>query len=130
MNNRDENIILLRGEPLGEVSTNSSEEEQFQNQILRPILKLQNDLLLSVFKNYIAEQKNNFYNLNRDQKMVFIDNAIQKDTKLRNLYKGLILGLFTIEEYNTFKLLSASLNKRLMSMLQERIKSQLQLLEP
>jgi len=126
---RNENILLLRGENLGQIKEESSLEERFQNQTLRPILKLQNDLLILIFKNYIAENKNNFYTLNLDKKLLFIENAIQKDTKLRNLYKGVILALFTIEEYDLFSTHSTTLNKRLISMLIERLKSQLQLFE-
>jgi len=126
---RNENILLLRGENLGQIKEDSSLEERFQNQTLRPILKLQNDLLILIFKNYIAENKNNFYTLNLDKKLLFIENAIQKDTKLRNLYKGVILALFTIEEYDLFSTHSTTLNKRLISMLIERLKSQLQLFE-
>jgi hypothetical protein len=33
------------------VSTQSSSEEMFQNEVLRPILKLQNDLFIASFKN-------------------------------------------------------------------------------
>jgi hypothetical protein len=32
------------------VSTQSSSEEMFQNEVLRPILKLQNDLFIASFK--------------------------------------------------------------------------------
>ena len=50
MNNRDHFIAALRGEKLGEINSQTSAEELFQNQILRPILKLQNDLFVEIFK--------------------------------------------------------------------------------
>ena len=37
--------------------------ETFQNETLRPILKFQNDLLLEVYRQYIAQYKNAFYEL-------------------------------------------------------------------
>ncbi len=42
-------------------------------------------------------------NLTVDKKMHFIENSIQKDIKFRNALKGMILGLFSIEEYLSYK---------------------------
>ena len=59
--------------------------------------------------------------------MHFIENSIQKDIKFRNALKGMILGLFSIEEYLSYTENSSELNKRMMNMLIERLKSQVQL---
>ena len=53
MNAKDTSIIALRGGAIGIISDDSKPEERFQNETLRPILKVQNDLLLAVFKNYL-----------------------------------------------------------------------------
>jgi hypothetical protein len=79
MNTRDLYIIKNRGEALGVVSVQSSKEEKFQNLTIRPILKLQNDLFIDVFKNYVSKHKNDFYSYSIEKKMLFIENAIQKD---------------------------------------------------
>lgn len=126
---RSDQILKFRGDVLGLISEQSSQEEQFQNRTLRPILKFQNDLLIESFKNYFNKQKNVFYNLTLDKKMNYIDNAVQKDIKFRNSLKGIILGLFTIEEYKEYIKNSSNLNKRMMILLIERIKSQIQLFE-
>lgn len=126
---RTHDVLMIRGEALGNISEQSSQEEQFQNRTLRPILKFQNDLLIESFKNYFNKQKNVFYNLTLDKKMNYIDNAVQKDIKFRNSLKGIILGLFTIEEYKEYIKNSSNLNKRMMILLIERIKSQIQLFE-
>lgn len=126
---RTHDVLMIRGEALGNISEQSSQEEKFQNRTLRPILKFQNDLLIESFKNYFNKQKNVFYNLTLDKKMNYIDNAVQKDIKFRNSLKGIILGLFTIEEYKEYIKNSSNLNKRMMILLIERIKSQIQLFE-
>lgn len=126
---RTQDVLMIRGEVLGNISEQSSQEEQFQNRTLRPILKFQNDLLIESFKNYFNKQKNVFYNLTLDKKMNYIDNAVQKDIKFRNSLKGIILGLFTVEEFKEYIKNSSNLNKRMMSLLIERIKSQIQLFE-
>ena len=127
MNNRDVFIKEFRSETIGSVGAQSSAEEQFQNEVLRPILKLQNELFIASFKNYIAKSKGDFANFTSEKKNAFVENSIQKDTKYRNTLKGFVVGLFTLQEYETYAANTSNLNKRIMSMLQERLKSQLQL---
>lgn len=129
MKNRDAFISEFRGETLGIVNSQSSSDEIFQNQVLRPILKLQNDLFIDVFKNYISKYKNDFYSYTAEKKLAYIENSIQKDIKFRNSLKGIVIGLFTISEYNEYIQNSSSLNKRMMNMLIERLKNQVQLFE-
>ncbi len=129
MDTRNQFIINLRGETLGMVTSQSSPEEKFQNETLRPILKLQNDLFIAVFKNHISKHKNDFYTYSIDKKFNYIDNSIQKDIKFRNALKGMVIGLFTIDEYASYILNSSAVNKRMMNMLIERLKSQIQLFE-
>lgn len=129
MENRDAFISEFRGETLGTVTNQSSTDEIFQNQVLRPILKLQNDLFIDVFRNYISKYKNDFYSYSVEKKLTYIENSIQKDIKFRNSLKGIVIGLFTIHEYNEYIKNSSSLNKRMMNMLIERLKNQVQLFE-
>ena len=129
METRDLNITLWRGEMIGTVNEQSSSEEKFQNQTLRPILKLQNDLFIEVFKNHISKHKNDFYSLTVDRKLQYIENAVQKDIKFINALKGMVIGLFTLSEYEVYIQNSSALNKRMMNMLIERLKSQVQLFE-
>lgn len=130
MEARDNNVLELRGEVLGTISNQSTAEETFQNKTLRPILKLQNDLFIQVFINYAVKQKSVFFNLTPDKKMAYIENVIHRDIKLRNALKGMIIAFFTLDEYADYIQISSNLNKRMMNMLIERLKSQLQLLEP
>jgi len=126
---RDLFVSQFRGEILGTITPQSSSEEIFQNQTLRPILKLQNDLFVAVFANQISKHKNDFYNLSVDKKLHYIENVIQKDIKFRNALKGIVIGLFTMQEYDDYIKNSSNLNKRMMNMLIERLKNQVQLFE-
>ena len=130
MNSRDAQLLQLRPEILSaRVDDTMSEDEQFQNGTLRPVVKLQNDLLVEAFRNYIKKHKNVFYTLNIDRRMEYIANAIQKDIKFRNSLKGMIIGQFTVEEYRTYIQNSSALNKRMMNLVKQRIQSNIQLLE-
>ncbi len=125
---RNELLSEIKSEKLGVDFLDTLSEEAFQNSTLRPILKFQNDLLLQVFINYAVKQKGLFFTLSPDKMEKYIENVIQKDIKFRNALKGIIIGLFTVEEYSNYIKNSSSLNKRMMTLLIERYRSQIQLL--
>ena len=130
MNPRDIKLKDLRPEiPSAKINDNMSFDERFQNETLRPVAKLQDELLLSVFRNYITKHKNKFYELKLEKKFEYIENAIQRDIKFRNSLKGVIIGQFTLEEYDRYIKNSSALNKRMMNIVKERIQSNIQLLE-
>lgn len=130
MNQRDIDLLRLRPEiPTALISENMSSDERFQNQTLRPVVKLQDQLFVEVFKNYIHKHKNTFYAFTVEKKMVFIENAIQRDIKFRNSLKGMVIGQFTLEEYELYLQNSSSLNKRMMNIVKERLIGNIQLLE-
>jgi hypothetical protein len=128
MKTKDDLLLEIRGESIGSITEQSSSEEKFQNQTLRPILKFQNDLYIEVFRNYAIKQKNAFFCLTPEKKMIYIENAIQRDIKFRNSLKGIIIGLFTISEYKEYIQNSSNINKRMMNLLIERLKSQIQII--
>ena len=130
MNPRDINLLDLRPEiPSARVTENMSPDERFQNETLRPIAKLQDSLLLAAFRNYITKHKNKFYELKLEKRMEYIENALQRDIKFRNSLKGMIIGQFTLGEYDRYIQNSSALNKRMMNIVKERIQSNIQLLE-
>ena len=130
MNDRSTDLLRFRPEiPTAKITDMMSDDERFQNETLRPIIKFQNDLLLAVFRNYINKHKNAFYELALEKRLDYVENAIQKDIKFRNSLKGMIIGQFTQEEYTAYIENSSALNKRMMNMVIERLKSQIQLFE-
>ncbi len=130
METRDSVLLSIRPEiPSAKITPNMSADECFQNKTLRPVAKLQNDLLLAVFKNYVAKHKNVFYDLTIEKRLDYIENAIHKDMKFRNSLKGTIIGQFTLEEFDIYIQNSSALNKRMMDIVKERLKSNIQLLE-
>lgn len=130
MIDRDERLQRQRPDlPVSKIKDNMSSEEYFQNAVLRPILKFQNDILIEVFKTYIQKRKNVYNTLNVNQKLNYVAHSMQKDMKFRNQLKGMIVGLFSLEEYELYIKNSSALNKRMMSLMIQRIQNQLQLLD-
>ena len=130
MDNRAHDLLKMRPTLRNAVVTdNMSSDERFQNTTLRPVIKLQNHLLIAAFRNYVNKHKGVFYELALEKKLKYIENAIQKDIKFRNSLKGMVIGMFTVEEYETYILNSSALNKRMMSIVIERLKDQVQVLD-
>lgn len=127
MNTRDQKIIDIRPSiPTIIEESAISPEERFQNQTLRPILKMQNDLLVQIFKHYTIKRKGVFFNLSPAKKLEYIEHNVRKDLKFRSLLIGSVVGHFTIEEWNTYATHESELRKRLVNMLIERLKSQME----
>ncbi len=80
MNDRPNDLLRIRPEIK---KTRSFEtmglEERFQNETLRPILKLKNPLLIAVFRNYIQKRKGVFYELSLEKKLAYIESSLIKD---------------------------------------------------
>lgn len=127
---RDIELVNLRAKILQEKApAQMSRDERFQTQILRPIIELQKDLLRAVFQDYITRHKNVFYTLSPEKKLMYIENAIQRDIKFRNSLKGIIIGQFTLTEYQAYCQNTSDLNKRMMLLIIEEIQNQLFLFE-
>ncbi|WP_036384771.1 hypothetical protein [Muricauda sp. MAR_2010_75] len=130
MDSRSKSLLEIRPDiPQSHFNSQMGSEERFQNKTLRPVIKLQNFLLVEAFKNYIAKHKGVFYDLSLEKRLAYIERAIQKDIKFRNSLKGMVIGQFTVEEYQNYILNSSALNKRMMNMVVERLKDQVQLLD-
>ena len=128
MISRTDNLLAIR--PIiasAKIYDSMSSEELFQNKTLRPVIKMQHDLFVSVFSNYISKRKNVFYELTLEKQLSYIDNAIHKDMKFRNSIKGMIIGQFTSEEYALYIENSSALNKRMMNIVKERLINSVQL---
>ncbi len=130
MDNRTNDLLKIRlGIKTTSLKNNMSTEEYFQNTTLRPSIKFQNDLLIESFKNYVKKHKNVFHNLSMDKKLHYIENAIQRDIKFRNSLKGIIIGVFSVDEYKEYIKNSSSLNKRMMNIVIERLKDKVLLID-
>jgi len=128
MSLRSEQLISIR--PIissAKIYDSMGADELFQNKTLRPIIKLQHHLLIGVFSNYITKRKHVFYDLSLEKQLAYIDNSINKDMKFRNSIKGMIIGHFTVEEYELYIKNSSALNKRMMNIVKERLINSVQL---
>ncbi|CAM1361099.1 conserved hypothetical protein [Tenacibaculum sediminilitoris] len=99
----------------------SNIDERFQNETLRPILKLQHSLLIKVY--YIANQKQKIFikTLTKDSFQEYVNKSLSKDISLRNQVIGLIIGMFTDEEFEVYQHKKSEFNKRIINMVKKRL---------
>jgi len=129
MHSRDSSLNAIRLDRISNtIKSEMSSEEHFQNSVLRPIIKFQNDLLIAAFLNFSNKYKNVFFDLSTEKKLTYIENAIAKDSTFRNSLKDMIVALFTVDEYNQYISNASALNKRMTGIIKERLISHVQLL--
>ena len=102
---------------------NKSKEEQFQNEVLRPIIKMQHDLLLLFFEHQTLKKKVSFAELSDVKKEALIAEIFKNDSQFKIEVRGLIIGHFTTEEFRVYQEISTDSNKRIMTMIKERLLS-------
>ena len=115
---RDKNIVLLRPKVNSNKNISYKNDiEKFQNIVLRPILKFQNDLLLELFIFEFEKTKTKFDLINNEQKIKLIINNLKYNNKLKQILLGTIIGMFSNKNIAFYKTNYSKINKRIFSML-------------
>jgi hypothetical protein len=104
------------------------DEEIFQNKVLRPIIKVKHEILIALFKNYIASNQRHWKELSDLRKINFIENAFNRDLAFRNVVLGVVIGQFTIDEYQQYIKIVRDSKKRINNIIKERMISHLDVL--
>ncbi len=102
-----------------------SEIELFQNEVLRPILKFQNEVLTSLFISNLKKRDVDFSKMNLNGRIAYVTNVIQKDLGLRNVLIGMVLGLMTVEEIGQYYQNETEYRRRISKMVIDRLADQL-----
>ncbi len=97
------------------------EEELFQNMVLRPILKMQHEILILRVKDYFLSKKIIFHSMDQLKKETYIRNAFQKDALFRKELQGFVIGQLNSKEFLEYLKNQKSYNKRIIQMVQHRM---------
>ena len=117
-------LVALR--PLISTEASYTDVEQFQNETLRPILKLLNNTLLYVFRQYIEKHKSPFSKFSVIEKQAYVVRSLRQDHQFRHFVRGIVAGHFTNKEWVFFDANENEVNKRIMKMIEQRLNSQLE----
>jgi len=121
-----EKVIHLRPEISNILDHRDSREmEQYQSDVLRPIAKFQNEIILRGFDAYLRK-----YHLKLEGKSIkdqeeIISKAMKTNKELRCFYQGMLAGLMTTAEFDFYVSRRAEVHKRMTSLLIQRITSQI-----
>ena len=96
-------------------------EELFQNMILRPVIKMQHDVLILRVKSYFLSKKTVFHLMDKQKRVSAIESAFQNDNPFKKEIQGMILGQLTKEEFLTYLKSERSMNKRIIQIVRNRM---------
>jgi len=123
MENRD--LLLTKLRPDIKIETERSTVlEVFQSVTLRPILKIQNHLLLALFSAHLNDNKINIGLLKDEKKEELIHTLLKKDMAIKNVLIGTIVGFFKEKESLFYFSDKRAINKRIVELLIKRISDQ------
>jgi hypothetical protein len=97
--------------------------EKFQNDVIRPILKYQHDVIVGYAISKAVDRNSKFPNLTTIEKERYLDKVTLKDSKIKQALNGMVIGLMTIEEMNKYLAIESEYKRRINTMIRERIVS-------
>tara|TARA_Y100000385_G_C12714990_1_gene476166 strand:+ start:160 stop:540 length:381 start_codon:yes stop_codon:yes gene_type:complete len=103
------------------INSNTSDIERFQNEVLRPIIKMQNNLLVAFFKNYIKNNKIKFNTLKAKVQENKINTILTKDINFKNILIGSIIGHLEENEIEIYFKYKTEINKRIIQIIKQRL---------
>ena len=117
----DAALLALRPVVPAETTDAADTVGAFLHATLRPVLKLQNDLLLAVMTDFVRDHHILLRPTDQHHQLTEL---LGRNTKLRYTVVGLVTGVFTAEEYAFYRQHRPELNRRLLEMALRRVLDQ------
>lgn len=103
----------------------ATEMESFQNDTLRPILKMQNDLIVDIYRHFLLKRKVPFEGMSIEKRKAWIANSLSKDNRLRGILLGSVVGHFTKKEWTFYAQQEGEVRRRIKSLITQRLQDQM-----
>jgi len=113
----------LKPRPLLSLKIANSKEEIFQNETLRPILKLQHELIIKLAQEFLKYRNVTWENLREKDPLQWLNINIKRDIPFKHLLIGMVIGQFSKNELDEYLTFQKEMNKRIINMMTERIVS-------
>ena len=118
---------LRRVRPVLDLDTTESRPvERFQNETLRPILKLLNPTLLRLVAERLSRYGVGFADMDRTDQRDRLRNLIKEDGRLKRTLLGMVVGHLTEEELETYLAHKDEVRRRTVPMLLARAQDQIE----
>ena len=96
----------------------------FLHHTLRPLLKLQNEVLLAVVADFVRDHHVALSAAAATEQARLLAELLTRNTKLRYTVIGIVCGLFTAAELAYYRVHRAELNRRLLELATRRVQDQ------
>lgn len=103
------------------VNSKTTLVEKFQNEVIRPVIKMQHQYVILFFKDYLQKRKIDFETLSGEQKKIKIQTVLKTDFKFKTLLIGCIIGQFAIEELEVYLSNTSEFNRRITQISMQRL---------
>ena len=103
------------------VEGNLKEEELFQNMVLRPVIKMQHDILILRVKSYFLLKRVVFNVMDQKKRTKAIEQAFLTDHAFKKEIQGMIIGQLGQDEFQQYLKFEKSVNKRIFQMVKNRM---------
>lgn len=97
------------------------EEEFFQNMVLRPIIKMQHDILILRVKSYFLSKRVVFNVMDKKKRTLAIEQAFLNDHPFKKEIQGIVIGQLSQDEFQQYLKFEKSVNKRIFQMVKNRM---------
>ena len=97
------------------------EEELFQNMVLRPVIKMQHDVLILRVKSYFTSKSVMFNVMDKKKRALAIEQAFTNDNSFKKEIQGMILGQLNTSEYQLYLNYERTMNKRIIQIVRNRM---------
>lgn len=121
---RDDLVTSIR--PKLNLAAASGNIEAFQNNVLRPILKFQNEFLMIAARQYVRKYHKTFNALKKVNQEAILIQASKHDPEFKSFVVRSVVGLMSSDELEFYNANRSELNKRITTMGVQRILSQLE----
>jgi len=126
MEERSRDTVVTEIRPLLSLQPTKGEIEGFQNEVMRPILKFQNELLILLAKQYVNKYHKSFNALKQVNQESILIQASKQDPEFKSFLIWPVVGLMSSTELAFYSAHRSELNKRISTMAAQRIVSQLE----
>lgn len=99
----------------------TSSGEIFQNETLRPILKLQHELIIILAQEFLKSRNITWEKVKEKDPLQWLNINIKRDIPFKNQLIGMVIGQFSKEELDEYLTFQKEMNKRIINMMTERI---------
>lgn len=106
--------------PKAKVFDETAPAEAFQNSVLRPIIKMQSDLLMVHIRAQLITLKVVWDELNTAKKKAALTSLLTKDHLVKSEIVGMVVGHLSVAEYEIYRVQYKELNKRVTQMVLNR----------